>query len=168
MGLEIEKGTRLVSTGGGTFGRRIRTFHREKKKHKKNTKKTLPWKLVGRGGEPRWARERRYRRKAGRLGASELGLERSSVAVPSRKAEGPMVVWVWSVGGELKTLGRVVGVAHVGGERSGCCPLAGVIARQAVEARCPRRELTISRRYRQYEGSARVSGCAQKARRDVF
>ena len=80
-GWESEKGTRLVPAGGGTFGRRIRTFHREKKEeHKKNTQKqTLPWKMVGRGGEPRWARERRCRRKAGRLGAGELGLERSSV-----------------------------------------------------------------------------------------
>ena len=40
----------------------------------------------------------------GRQGAwaVELGLERSSVAVPSRKAEGPLVVWVRSVG-ELKS-----------------------------------------------------------------
>ena len=91
----------MVPAGGGTFGRRIRTFHREKKEeHKKNTQKqTLPWKMVGRGGEPRWARERRCRRKAGRLGAGELGLERSSVTVRSKKAEGPPVVWVRSVGG---------------------------------------------------------------------
>ena len=78
--------------------------------------------MVGRGGKPKWASDGRCRRKAGRLGAGGLGLEWSSVAVPSRKAEGPMVVWVWSVGGELKTLGRVVGVAHVGGEGSGCYP----------------------------------------------
>ena len=93
-GVGNRKGTRLVSTGGGTFGRRIKTFHREKI----NTKKTLPWKMVGLGGEPRWARERRCRRKAGRLGAAELGLERSSVTVPSKEAEGPPVVWVRSVG----------------------------------------------------------------------
>ena len=39
-GWESEKGTRLVLAGGGTFGRRIRTFHREKKRRaqKKHTK----------------------------------------------------------------------------------------------------------------------------------
>ena len=63
-------------------------FHRGKKT---NTKKdTLddgrPW------WRPKWARDGRCRRKAGRLGAGELGLERSSVAVPSRKAEEPVVV----------------------------------------------------------------------------
>ena len=67
-------------------------------------------------------------------------------------------------GGGPKKLGRVVGVAYVGGEGSGCCPRAGVIARQAVEGRCSQRELTISRRYRQHEGSVRVSGGAQIAR----
>ena len=55
--------------------------------------------MVGRGAEPRWARESQCRRKAGRLGAGELGLERSSVTVRSKKAEGPPVVWVRSVGG---------------------------------------------------------------------
>ena len=40
-GWESKKGTRLVPAGGGTFGRRIRTFHREKKKeHKKKHTKT--------------------------------------------------------------------------------------------------------------------------------
>ena len=33
MGLGIGKGTRLVPAGGGTFGRRIKTFHREKETH---------------------------------------------------------------------------------------------------------------------------------------
>ena len=89
------------------------------------------------------------------------------MAVPSKKAERPVVVWVRSVGGGAKKLGRVVGVAKVGGEGSGCYPRAGVIARQAVEGRCSQREMKISRRCRQYEGSARVSGSAQKARRDV-
>ena len=97
-----------MSTDDGTFGRRIKAFHRgEKNKHKKTT----PWKMVGRGGEPKWARDGWCRRKAGRLGAGELGMKRSSVAVPSRKAEGPLVVWVRSVGGEAEKLGRVVGVA---------------------------------------------------------
>ena len=80
-------------------------------------------------------------------GVGGLGLERSSVAVPSRKAEGTVVVWVRSVGGGTKKLGWVVGVAQVDGEGSGCCPRAGVIARQAVEERCSQRELTISWRY---------------------
>jgi len=35
-GWESKKGTRLVPAGGGTFGRRIRTFHREKKEEHKN------------------------------------------------------------------------------------------------------------------------------------
>ena len=63
----------------------------------KNTK-TIPLKVVGRGGEPKWARGRRYRRKAGRLGADELGLERSSMIMLSKRAEGSVVVWVRSVG----------------------------------------------------------------------
>ena len=42
------------------------------------------------------------------MGAGELGLERSSVAVPSRKAEKPVVVWVRSLGGAAKKLARVV------------------------------------------------------------
>ena len=67
-------------------------------------------------------------------------------------------------GGSNK-LDRVVGVDQVGGEGSGCCPRAGVIARQAVEGRCSQRERTISRRYRHHEGSARVSGGEQIARR---
>ena len=37
-GVGNRKGTRLVSTGGGTFGRRVETFHREKQ----NTKNTPP------------------------------------------------------------------------------------------------------------------------------
>ena len=35
-GVGNREGTRSVSTGGGTFGRRIRTFHREKKETHKN------------------------------------------------------------------------------------------------------------------------------------
>ena len=42
------KGTRLVFTGGGTFGRRIKTFTKRKNKHKKTQKITTledgrPW-----------------------------------------------------------------------------------------------------------------------------
>ena len=59
-------------------------------------------------------------------------------------------------GGGIKKLGGVICVAKVGGEGSGCCPRAGIIARKAVEGRCSRMELAISRRYRQYEGSARA------------
>ena len=44
------------------------------------------------------------------MSAGKLGLGRSSVAVFSRKAEGPLVVWVRLMEGTTK-LGRVVGVA---------------------------------------------------------
>ena len=64
-------------------------------------------------------------------------------------------------------MGRVIGLVYVGGEGSGFYPRAGVIVRQAVEERCSIRELTISQRYRQHEGPARVSGGAQIARGDV-
>ena len=63
-----------------------------------STQKTIPFKKVDRSNEPKWANDGWCRRKAGRLGAVELGLERSSAVVPSRKAEGPVVVWVRSVG----------------------------------------------------------------------
>ena len=59
-------------------------------------------------------------------------MERSS-AVPSREAQELLVVRVRSVGGGAKKLGRVVGVAYVGGEGRGCCPRARVIAREAVK-----------------------------------
>ena len=97
----------MVSTDDGTFGRR----KKRSTEGKKTIKKTIPWKMVGRGGETKWARDGRCRMKAGRLGNGELGLERSSVAVPSRKAERPVVVWVRSEGVGAKKLGRVVGVA---------------------------------------------------------
>ena len=87
-GVGNQRGTRLVSTDDGTFGRRKTSFHWGKKQ----TQVTIPWKMVGRGDQPKWARDGRCRRKAGRLGAGELGLERSSVTVPSKKAEGPLVV----------------------------------------------------------------------------
>ena len=88
----------MVSTDDGTFGQRKKSFHLEKKQQ---TQITTPWTIIGRGGEPRWTRERRCLRKPGRRGAGELGLEKSSVAVPSRKAEAPVVVWVRSVRGKL-------------------------------------------------------------------
>ena len=72
-------------------------------REKKQTQKAISWTMVGRGVEPKWARDGQCRRKVGRLGAGELGLESSSVAVPSRKAEGPVVVSVRSVGGEIKS-----------------------------------------------------------------
>ena len=72
---------------------KIFTERKRKKKNEQNT--TLdngrPW------GRTKGEKKRRCRRKAGRLGAGELGLERSSVTVPSKKAEGPLVVWVRSV-----------------------------------------------------------------------
>ena len=80
-------------------------FYRGKKRQ---TQETILRMMVGRSGEPKWARDGRCRRRAGRMGAGELGLERSSVAVPSRKAEKPVVVWVRSVGGGAKKLARVV------------------------------------------------------------
>ena len=118
-----------MSAGDGTFGLRIKAFHRgEKNKHK-----TIPWKVVGRGGEPKWARERCCRREPGRLGAGELGMGRSSGAVPSRKAEGPLVVWFRLVVGGAKKLGRWSAPPKKGSEGNGCCPRAGVIASEAVE-----------------------------------
>ena len=54
-------------------------------------------------------------------------------------------------------LSRVVGVAYSAAEGSGCFPRASVLVRQAMEGRCSQREVTIPRRYRQHEGSARVS-----------
>jgi len=97
MGLGIEKRNPF----GSRWRWNIRSANKDVSPREKRRaqKQTLPWKMVGRGGEPKWARERRCRRKAGRLGAGELGLERSSVTVRSKKAEGPPVVWVRSVGG---------------------------------------------------------------------
>ena len=37
-GVGNRKGTRLMFTGGGTFGQRIKTFHREQKTQKQKTK----------------------------------------------------------------------------------------------------------------------------------
>ena len=61
-----------MSTDDRTFGRRKNRFT---ERQKKGTQKTIPWKIVGRGGEPKWARDGRCRRKAGRLGTGELGLK---------------------------------------------------------------------------------------------
>ena len=47
-----------------------------------------------RADEPRWTRERRFRRKPERERAVEPGLGRTSVGVSLRKAEGPLVVLV--------------------------------------------------------------------------
>ena len=80
--------------------RSANVFHRGRKN--KQTQIKMPWRLVGRGCDPKYASDGRCRRKERRLGAGELGLERKSVAVPSRKVEGPVVVRVRSVGGELK------------------------------------------------------------------
>ena len=99
-GVGNRRGTRLVSTDDGTFARRIKPFGRG---NEKQTLKTIPWSMVGHGDQPKWGRDGRCRRKAGRLGAGELGLGRSSLAVPSKKAEGPLVVWAISVGGGLKS-----------------------------------------------------------------
>ena len=44
MGLGIRNEPVLVSTGGGTFGWRIKTYE-EEKQNTKNTKKTQPWKM---------------------------------------------------------------------------------------------------------------------------
>ena len=158
------RGTRLVSTTDGTFGRRIKAFHRGKK----TNIKTIPWKIVGRSGEPKWARERCCRREPGRLGAGELGLQRSSVAVTSRKAEGPLVVWVRSVGGGAKKLGQWSASAKKALRGAGAVSELVSSPGKRWKGRCSQRGLMIFRRYRQYESSARVSGSAQKARRECI
>ena len=92
-------GTCLVFTRNGKFGRRINKAYRRKKE------KANHWKMLRRGGEPRWARERWCKWEPGRASASELGLERSSVVVSLGKVEGPLAVWV-RVGKVRCKLGR--------------------------------------------------------------
>ena len=77
-GVGNRRGTRWVSTDDGTFGWRKNRFTEGKKK----TLNTIPWAMVGRGGVPNWASDGLCRPKAERLGAGELGLERSSEGEP--------------------------------------------------------------------------------------
>ena len=53
--------------------------------------------------EGQWVYERRCRRNHWHASAGEPWLGRSSVVVSSRKAGGPLVVWVRLMGGQLKS-----------------------------------------------------------------